>query len=161
MLPSEELLPFISATSSPSVYNLSSARWNFSFTHVTLHFLAPLLFLRLFGPLFHFSPIWSFSFRLYQSLTFTPNRVLICFYYFFSSSFVCFFFYFFSLAMSLVWCPTTQVWGKVRWASEVQRNNNNRMHLAKETLSEFHYSTLDCVCVFVSLHVCKCVCLEL
>lgn len=43
-----------------------------------------------------------------------------------------------SLVMSLVWCPTTQAWGKVRWASEVQRNNNNRMHPAKGTLSHFH-----------------------
>lgn len=82
MLPSEELLPFISATFCPSVYNASPAGWNFSFAHLTLHF-STLPFLPtflLFGPLYHFSPLCSFSSRLYRSLTFTPNGVLIFFY---------------------------------------------------------------------------------
>lgn len=66
------------------------------------HFLTPLLFIRLFGPLFHFSPLWSFSSRLYHSLTFTPNRVLICFYYFFFLLLLRlgFYFYFFTFLLT-------------------------------------------------------------
>lgn len=156
--PSEELLPFIWATSCPSVYNLSSASWNFSFTHVALFRSPPLD-----SSLWSFIPLLTslvvFLWALSQPHLHTQQGFdMFLLFFLFAASYTCFFFFiiYFSLAVSLVWCPTTQVLERVRRSSEVQRNNNNRMHLAKETLSEFHYSTLDCVYVCV-YNVCVCV----
>lgn len=133
---------------SHSVCNLPQTEWNFSFTHFTLltlldPSLPPCSFSVLLHSTFHLT---TFSSVLCRSLTFTPNRVLI-----FSSILFASLKKKFSLVMSLVWSPTTQVW----WASEVQKNKNNRMHPAKGALSEFHYSSLNCrACVCVC--VCSC-----
>lgn len=113
----------------------------------------------------HHSPCVSslcsiIPFLTFPTPIFTPSTWF--WYFLFLTSLWCFFslFFlfklFFSLRMFLVWCPSSQAWRKVNWTSEVLRNNNNRMYLAKRTHSEFHYCALDCV--YVCACVRKCIC---
>lgn len=170
MLPSEELLPFYLSNFLSLCHLPHETSPSLMLLYTFQLLSSSLCFLSLFSlySTSHLSALFPLC-----SVTALPSHPTGFWYYSIPFFFLLLLFFifltlFFSLVTSLVFCPaTTQARGKVRWASEVLKNNNNRTHPAKGTLSEFHYSTLGCACVEVCVCVfsacsvlCACLCVS-